>query len=67
MGCWGVYSLPIALHKLSNDRQELGKTNEDTSELVYEVQLAQVLSLGVKRGVVFDQAGDSLWLAQTLY
>ena len=51
-GCFSRSSSSTSLSHIRNDEEDPNETDEDTSESVYEVQLARALSLEVKRGIL---------------
>ena len=51
-GCFSRSSSSTSLSHVRNDEEDPNETDEDTSESVYEVQLARALSLEVKRGIL---------------
>lgn len=51
-GCFSRSSSSTSLSHIRNDGEDPDETDEDTSESVYEVQLARALSLEVKRGIL---------------
>ena len=51
-GCFSRSSSSTSLSHMRNDEEDPNETDEDTSESVYEVQLARALSLEVKRGIL---------------